>query len=221
MRRHVSIVASVAVGVFSLAGCGVSRYLAANPTGNGAVRVSHIVPRTGLKLSRSMTSSSTGSTTVTTPTHGHSTGTLKVTIVHSAVAAGADGGVIHFTNIGRSPVSLRGWSTVVGITAAGNQSHPAVRRDSTMFGPYFGHGIPNVPTVTLKPGRSAEETFIGSDMPGQNGKAAIIYHQLRITPPGSTRSFVVSAWLPYADAYFSSSSGIEVSVIARTKEFNP
>ncbi|WP_242968630.1 hypothetical protein [Sulfobacillus sp. hq2] len=103
MRRHVSIVATVAVGVFSLAGCGVSRHLAANPTGNGTVRVSHIVPRNGLKLPRSTTPSSTGSTTVTTTTHGHSTGTLKVTIVHSAVAAGADGGVIHFTILAIRP----------------------------------------------------------------------------------------------------------------------
>ncbi len=218
MRQHFLIVTGVTLGVFGLTGCGVSSHLAATPTSHATGHVSGTVHSNGLGRSSSIQSSSIRSTA---PANAHSTLPLKVTIVHTAVAAGSDGGLIRFTNIGHSPVSFRGWSTVVGITVSGNLFNRAVHRDTTMFGPDFGQGIQNVPTITLKPGQSAEESFTGTDMPGRNGERATIYHQLLITPPGSTRSYEVSAWLPYYGHDFASSTGIDVSVIARSKDFGP
>src|SRR5262249_41475233 len=72
----------------------------------------------------------------------------------------------------------------------------AIRRLTMMFGPT----VNAVPVVTLKPGALAVAVITVAD--GRPPYCPPPYRLLRITPPGSDRPVVISAWLhPYVRGY--------------------
>jgi hypothetical protein len=115
-------------------------------------------------------------------------------MVRSAVAAGTVGGYIGFTNLASASCRLTGWPTVIAVPAAGPSAR-ALHRRSTMFGPR--PNIAGIPVVTLRHGEHADAVFTGSDVAGPGTTTCPpSYRHLRVTPPGSSRSVLLSAWLP-------------------------
>jgi hypothetical protein len=139
------------------------------------------------------------------------TSQLKVKVVFSAVAAGTAGGYIGFTNRASAPCRLTGWPKFVALTRAG-ASTTALHVRSTMFGPR--PTIKGAPVVTLRHGERADAGFTGGDNPGP-GKTTCPppYRHLRVTPPGNSRSVLISAWLPSYGHYLPACTQIEVSMI--------
>jgi hypothetical protein len=137
------------------------------------------------------------------------TAQLKIRLVRSFAAASNVGGYIGFVNRASAPCSLTGWPTLVALTRLG-RSTTALHVRSTMFGPY----IAGIPVVALRPGKMAEVAFAAGDNPGP-GKTTCPppYRHLRITPPGNSHSALLSAWLPYLDAYLPACTGITVTMV--------
>ncbi len=139
------------------------------------------------------------------------TAQLKIRLIHSGAAAGTVGGYIAFTNRASVPCRLSGWPTLVA-TAATGKSTAAVHRRSTMFGP--SPLMKGVPVVTLHPGQRADAVFTVGDNPGPGQTICPSpYRHLRITPPGNTRSVLISAWLPYYNQYLPACTSIDVSMV--------
>ncbi len=122
---------------------------------------------------------------------------LKIALTHSAVAAGNIGGYLGFTNTSGSACRLTGWPILVGVTASGSTSRAATVL-TTMFGPF---GLKAAPVVTLKPRALAEAAFQGSDVPKSDSVCPPSYRYLRVTPPGSTSTVQLSAFLPTLGTY--------------------
>jgi hypothetical protein len=81
-----------------------------------------------------------------------------------------------------------------------------------MFGPR--PNIAGIPVVALRHGEQADAVFTGSDVAGPGTTTCPpSYRHLRVTPPGSSRSVLLSAWLPYLDAYLPACGPIEVSMV--------
>ncbi len=130
-------------------GCGVSNQLAANPTGHGTVRVSDAIHTNGLRENHIH--------------HNHEcTFHVDPQSDHCSYRYGCR---IRWQ---RYPF-CECWPFAPIVPADGppssalqlwNRSNPAVRGDSTMFGPNFEHGIPIIPAVTLNAVQSAEQTFV-------------------------------------------------------------
>jgi hypothetical protein len=56
--------------------------------------------------------------------------------------------------------------------------------------------------------------FAGSDIPGAgHTRCPPPYSRLRVTPPGSSRSVVLSAWLPSLDAYLPACARLSVTMV--------
>jgi len=71
-----------------------------------------------------------------------------------------------------------------------------------------------LPVRTLRPGQSAYAVVEGSDNPvGGTTKCPAPFTKLTVVLPGNSAGAVISAWLPYADAYLPSCSRDEVSVL--------
>jgi hypothetical protein len=112
---------------------------------------------------------------------------------------------------------MTGWPAVTGLTAAGKAT--ALRHaQSTMFGAW--QYVSPLPVLTLQPGEAAYAVVAASDLPaGHNASCPAPYVQLRVSPPGTSASVVISAWLPGAGTYLpacTSISGVptaEVSAI--------
>lgn len=119
---------------------------------------------------------------------------VTVSAVDSGGGLGTVGGWLRFLNASRAPCSLRGWPTLVGVTATGATT-AARHEDALLTFP----DIDGMPTVTLDPGDAAFAAYAGGDTPA--GSAATCppsYRTLRVAPPGATRSVSVSAhnaWL--------------------------
>ena len=139
------------------------------------------------------------------------TSQLKIRLVSSGVAAGTVGGYIGFTNRANAPCRLVGWPTLVLLTRAGAAS-TAVRVRSTMFGPSLtGKGVP---VVTLAHGGRADAAFTGADNPRPGETRCLLpYRYLRVTPPGNSRSVLISAWIPSYGHYLPACTRIEVSLL--------
>jgi hypothetical protein len=71
-----------------------------------------------------------------------------------------------------------------------------------------------VPVLILQPEQSAYAVVEGTDNPvGAATKCPAPFTKLKVVPPGNSAGAVISAWLPYADAYLPTCSGGEVSVL--------
>jgi hypothetical protein len=86
-----------------------------------------------------------------------------------------------------------------------------------MFGPYVrgsGRFVRGVPTVRLRHGDAAVAAFTAGDIGlGPTGTCPPPYRQLHVTPPGSTTSVLLSAWIAYYDQNLPSCTRIEVSMV--------
>jgi hypothetical protein len=134
----------------------------------------------------------------------------------SLVAAGNVGGYIAFTNRARGSCRLSGWPTLVAVGPGGTAVARRVR--STMFGP----NLRGIPVVRLRQGATAKAAFAGSDIPGPGHTSCPPpYRRLRVTPPGSSRSVTLSAWLPTLDAYLPACSRIEVTMVVPAAALPP
>jgi Protein of unknown function (DUF4232) len=139
------------------------------------------------------------------------TSQLEIRLVHSGVAAGTVGGYIRFTNRATAPCRLSGWPILAAIAADGT-STIAVHDRSTMFGPR--PTIKGIPVVRLRHGEKADAVFVTSDNPGPGAtRCPPPYRHLRVTPPGNSRSVLVSAWLPAYAQYLPACTRIEVSMV--------
>jgi hypothetical protein len=123
-------------------------------------------------------------------------------------AGGTAGAYLGFTSHTRRRCILRGWPTLVGVTAAGNTS-TAIRRLTMMFGP----DVNGVPVVTLKPGALAVAVVTVED--GRPPACPPSYRLLRITPPGNDRPTVISGWLdhPYVHGYLPACTRLWISPV--------
>jgi hypothetical protein len=139
------------------------------------------------------------------------TSQLKITLIHAGAAGGTAGGYIAFTNRASAPCRLTGWPTLVAVTATGKTT-TAVHRRSTMFGPR--PTIKRMPVVILRNGRRADAVFTVGDRPGPGQRTCPRpYRHLRVTPPGNSRSVLLSAWLPAYAHFLPSCTDIEVSFV--------
>jgi hypothetical protein len=135
---------------------------------------------------------------------------LEIRIVRSTFAAGNVGGYVGFTNRTRHACRLSGWPTLLAITRGGT-SRPARHVRTTMFGPYRTHGVP---LIILRPGERADAVFAGSDAPGPGETSCPPpYRHFRMALPASSRSVLLSAWLPALDAFMPSCAGITVTMV--------
>jgi Protein of unknown function (DUF4232) len=130
------------------------------------------------------------------------TAELKIAIGPTGANGGMSGGDLEFTNTSSAPCQLAGWPQVVGVTAAGT-STTAVQVNTTLFGPYSSGAAG---AVTINAGAAAAVAFIV----GANN-CTDSYQTLRVTPPGNTKSVVVSAWLPQVQTYLPACAPINVS----------
>jgi hypothetical protein len=139
------------------------------------------------------------------------TSELKIELVHSGAAAGTVGGYVGFTNRAGASCRLTGWPTLLAVTASG-ASTTARHVRSTMFGPR--PSVKGIPVVTLQHGQRADIVFTGGDNPGP-GKTTCApgYRYLRVTPPGNSHAVLLSAWLPWLNAYLPNCGRIEVSMV--------
>jgi hypothetical protein len=134
---------------------------------------------------------------------------LKIGITHTGALGGQAGGYLRFTNDGTAACRMHGWPAVVALTAAG---HATTLRhaQSTMYGAWRAPA--SLPVVKLKPGESAYAVVAASDHPaGSAGNCPAPYVRLRVSPPGSSGSVAVSAWLPGAGSYLPSCPSIDGS----------
>jgi Protein of unknown function (DUF4232) len=134
---------------------------------------------------------------------------LLVRLIHGGAAGPIAGGYLSFNNISNRPCTLSGWPSVRAIRASGaSLSGENVR--STQFGPH----VRGVPKVVLKPGHHADAVFVGTTAAGPGrSTCGQSYTHLRVAPPGSRKTVVLSAWLPELGAYLPACSRIEVSMI--------
>lgn len=77
-----------------------------------------------------------------------------------------------------------------------------------------GDRITGLPMIILRPGKRADAIFAGTDNPDLNGTMCpSFYRYLRVTPPGSSRSVVLSAWISYLGGYLPACQRIGVSMV--------
>ena len=126
------------------------------------------------------------------------TSELKIAITNSGALGGQAGGYLKFTNDGASACQLTGWPSVVALTSAG-QGTTLKHAQSTMYGAWQAPA--QLPMLKLGPGDSAYAVVAADDQPTGNGGCPAPYRQLRVTPPGSSASVTVTAYLPGAKTY--------------------
>jgi hypothetical protein len=130
------------------------------------------------------------------------TAQLKIALTHTGALAGQAGGYLSFTNDGTTTCQMTGWPTVVAQTAAGS-AITLKHAQSTMFGAWQAPSP--LPVVKLQPGGSAYAVVAADDEPaGTSARCPAPFVRLRVSPPGSSASQVVSAYLPGAKTYLPS-----------------
>jgi hypothetical protein len=121
---------------------------------------------------------------------------LKISLTNTGALAGQAGGYLKFSNQAGTPCRITGWPAVTGLTAAGTAT-PLRHAQSTMFGAW--QRVSPLPVLTLQPGQAAYAVVAAQDQPvGGNATCPAPYVHLRVTPPGGSKSVVLSAWLPGA-----------------------
>jgi hypothetical protein len=140
--------------------------------------------------------------------HACHTSQLKIARIRSGAGGGQAWVYIGFTNESQAGCELAGWPSLVAITKAGKAS---TARDVSPIGfPATTAKIP-APIVKLAPWKRADVAFRGAD--GGATRCPPSYRWLRVTPPGSTKSVRLSAWVPYLGAYLPQCSTVWVSPV--------
>jgi hypothetical protein len=141
---------------------------------------------------------STGSTAAgTSPadTGACATTQLQVRLTHTGALGGQAGGYLSFTNDSAATCQMDGWPAVVALTAWGKAT-TLKHAQSTMYGAW--HVPAPLPVMKLQPGDSAYAVVAADDQPAGAASCPAPYVRLRVSPPGSSGSVVISAWLPGA-----------------------
>ncbi len=165
-------------------------------------------------LTRVWRATASASTAVASPSQPVSapvctTGQLRISTVETGAAAGTVGGWLRFVNVGSAACSMRGWPTVVAITASGSETR-AKDAPAVLDSP----PLQAAPTVTLDPGLDAFAAFAGGDNPaGPASTCPPPYSTLRVTPPSASGSTTVSAWLAGLGANLPACVSIEVTMV--------
>jgi hypothetical protein len=134
----------------------------------------------------------------TTPPAGAdacTTAQLQVRLTNTGALGGQAGGYLRFTNDSSTTCQMEGWPAVVALTAAGKAT-TLKHAQSTMYGAW--HVPAPLPVMKLQPGDSAYAVVAADDQPAGAASCPAPYVRLRVSPPGSTGTVVVSAWLPGA-----------------------
>ena len=137
---------------------------------------------------------------------------LTVKLGHSEAAGGTAGANIEFVNRSTHICVVHGWPKLKAETATGSS---ALARDfpAADFAGFASGGIGGrvgVPRVVIGPGRRADAIFAAADGPGSR-PCGQPYRTLRVTPPGTTQSVALSAWIPYLGQFLPSCSQIRLS----------
>jgi Protein of unknown function (DUF4232) len=137
---------------------------------------------------------------------------LKIRMIYGGPAAGTVGAVLGLTNQGREPCRLAGWPVLV---ALGPSERTTAVRTLGVFG---GPALTRPPVVTIRPGAQAVAVLTVVDAPGPGlTTCPPPYRRLRVTPPGTSRSTVIPAWIPQAGIYLPACYRVSISpVIARS-----
>ena len=114
---------------------------------------------------------------------------LTVSAGQGGGAAGTIYATILFRNTGSRTCQLQGYPGVAGLNAAGQQIAQAVRTPGS-------NGSNGSVAVTLAPGVTVSAAVSGSDVPVGGATACADFTSLLVTPPGETRSTVVTLQLP-------------------------
>jgi hypothetical protein len=141
---------------------------------------------------------------------------LTVRVARWALGTTHTGGYIAFTNQSHSSCRMTGWPTLAGETAA-RATTVARHLRSTWFGPY----VKGVPVLTLRHGQMAEAAFSGSDRPKDGSTTCSpAFRHLRVTPPGNSRSVLLSAWFPPLGRYLPGCAPLQVSMVVAPAAFS-
>jgi Protein of unknown function (DUF4232) len=144
---------------------------------------------------------------------------LTVAMTNTGALAGQAGGYLKFTNNGTATCRLGGWPTVLAQTAAGSATTLKHAR-STMYGAW--QAPDPLPVVKLRPGGSAYAVVASDEQPaGTSATCPAPYVRLRVSPPGSSASTVVSAYLPDAKTYLPSCAAANGSPSAEVSAITP
>ncbi len=133
---------------------------------------------------------------------------LQVSSVGDAAGLGTVSAWLRFRNVSDRRCSLRGWPTLVGVTAAGTTT---VARRSNV--PLSSAAAAGIQTVTLAPGDSAVAEYEGSDNSIGTATSCPSYRTLRVTPPGTSRAVTLSAWNAWLGHDLPACTGIEVTMV--------
>jgi hypothetical protein len=166
-----------------IAGCGVS---SSAPAATGSTPAS---PAAASTPSSPAAASTPATATACTTTQ------LQVSLTHTGALGGQAGGYLRFTNDSSTACQIEGWPAVVALTASG-QAATLKHAQSTMYGAW--HVPAPLPVVNLQPGDSAYAVVAADDQPAGAASCPAPYVRLRVSPPGSSGSVVISAWLPGA-----------------------
>ena len=153
------------------------------------------------------------------------TADLHVWVTHTGAAAGTVGGYLAFTNRSAAVCTLSGWPSLTAFRPGAATTAIHVRE--TMFGPYtYIRGVPRyvrgVPTVLLHRGQTAVAAFTAGDhSAGPTGACPPPYQHLRISPPGTTGSAVVSAWIAWYAHNLLDCTGIYLSMVVPASSLPP
>jgi hypothetical protein len=199
VHRRTCAAGLAAVIAASVTGCARPAGTAAPGTASPAPSATTVAPGnspSGLNTA----SPSTADTPVCQGSH------LKIRMIYGGPAAGTVGGVISFTNEGSTACHMTGWPALIAFSPAGRAT--AERTLAVFAGPM----LTSPPVVMIRPGARAVAVLAGHDEPGPGiTKCPPAYRRLRVTPPGSTGATVISAWIPYYDAYLPACNPIQVS----------
>ena len=144
---------------------------------------------------------------------------LKIAMTNTGALAGQAGGYLRFTNRGTTTCHMDGWPTVLAQNAAGSATTLKHAR-STMYGAW--QAPDPLPVVKLRPGGSAYAVVASDEQPaGTSAACPAPYVRLRVSPPGSSASTVVSAYLPDAKTYLPSCTAANGSPSAEVSAITP
>jgi Domain of unknown function (DUF4232) len=200
-----AITLSAAACALTLAACGSTPAPGSVPSAAGSPGPSSLAPQ----------DTPSGSATAAACTSAE----LTITLTHTGALGGQAGGYLSFTNDGTTTCQLTGWPTVVAQTAAGSAT-TLKHAHSTMFGAWQEPSPLSV--VTLQPGGSAYAVVVSDDHPaGTSTNCPASYVRLRVSPPGSSASRVVSAYLPGAEIYLPACTTASGSPSAEASAITP
>ncbi|MGH3155921.1 MAG: DUF4232 domain-containing protein [Streptosporangiaceae bacterium] len=144
---------------------------------------------------------------------------LKITLTDTGAVAGQAGGFLKFSNDTAASCRMTGWPAVTALTAAGKAT-PLRHAESAMFGAW--QRVTPAPVLTLGPGEAAYAVVAADDQPaGSNPGCPAPYVRLHVSPPGTSASVVISAWLPGARSYLPACTSVSGSPTAEISTITP